>query len=86
MRGTVFIDWEQFVMACNACHGSWPAAGTLTSCAYCRRPYQVEYRDSAVVVEAEDQVVATDGDIVYVLKQGVLVVVHRRHYPGLGSW
>ena len=73
-------------MFCNACQLSWPAAGSLTYCAYCGQPYQVEYTDSVVVVEAEDQVIATDGDIVYVMKNNGVLVARYRHYPGLGSW
>ena len=64
--GAVFLDLESFQMACNRCNRTWPLAGTLNTCPLFHRQ-QTEYIQSAVAFEVGDEVIATDGDLVYVL-------------------
>jgi hypothetical protein len=74
---------ESFQVRCNRCYGTWPLAGTLCRCPY-NHYQQTEYVQSAVTLEVGDQVVAIDGDVVYVLKRSGTLVIGYGSFPDQG--
>jgi hypothetical protein len=83
-RGSlVWIDIDNFRKACSKCNQTWALENTIM---YCSRGHmqRTEYVDSVVTVEAGEQVIATDGNLVYVLTRTGTVVVSRRSFPGTG--
>ena len=79
----VFIDLDDFKLGCNKCNDTWALEDNTH---YCNRGHVQEtvYQDSAVALQQGDQIIASDGDWVYVLTRSGTVVVGRRSYPGSG--
>jgi len=74
-----WIDIEEFKMGCGKCNSTW-ALGTNVFYCGCGNVQETEYQDLAVVIEAGDQIIASDGDVIYVLRRSGTVVVGRRSY------
>jgi hypothetical protein len=75
----IFVDIEHFELGCNKCGKTWLLENNVTRCT-CGHVQETEFADSAVVIEAGDQIIASDGDMVYVLRRSGTVVVGRRSY------
>lgn len=75
----VWLDLEQMEMGCDKCHHIWPLEDNTFYCS-CGHVQKTEYRDSVLHLESGDQVLATDGEFVYVLTRSGTVVVGQRDY------
>lgn len=72
--GTIWFDSQSFFMGCGSCKQMWSAVSGTYFCNF-GHSQQVEFVKSLVNVETGDEVLHTDGQIIYVLKQvGVLIV------------
>lgn len=78
-----WLDIDNFQMGCNKCNQTWPLEDNIFYCS-CGHVQKTEYTDSAIVLEADDQVIASDGDTVYVLRSSTGVVVVGRSYSDYG--
>jgi hypothetical protein len=75
----VFIDLNNFEFGCNKCNRTWPLEDDTFYCS-CGHVQKTLYTDSTVALEFGDQVIANDGNMIYVLKRSGVVVVGRRNY------
>lgn len=70
----MWFDTQSFFMGCGLCKQMWMAVPGQYSCPFGHQQ-QVEFVKSPVNIEAGDEVLHTDGQIIYVLKQiGVLII------------
>jgi len=79
----IWVDIENYREACNKCNESWPLENSVLHCS-CGNVQTTEYVDSIDVVQAGERVIATDGNIAYVLTRSGTVVVGKRSFPGSG--
>ncbi len=78
-----WIDFENFEMGCNKCNKIWPLEDNELHCS-CGHVQKMEYTDSEIVLEVGDEIIETDGDIVYVLQRsGEVVVGRQREYTNI---
>lgn len=83
-RGSqTWLDIENFEMGCNKCNQIWLLEDTIFYCS-CGNVQKTEYTDSVVILEEGDQIIASDGDIFYVLTHSGTVVVGYRNYDDFG--
>jgi hypothetical protein len=83
-RGSrVWVDLDNYREACNKCNQSWALEDTIMTCS-CGHRQRTEYVDSVDVIQAGERVIATEGNMVYVLTRTGTVVVGRRSFPGSG--
>ena len=73
------MDIENFEMGCNKCNQVWRLESNTFYCS-CGHVQRTEYADSSVVVEVGDEVIATDGEVVYLLRRTGEIVVGQREY------
>jgi hypothetical protein len=78
----LWIDIENLQEACNKCNQAWALETSILYCT-CGHVQSTEYVDSIDVAQASEQVIATDGNLVYVLTQSGTVVVGQRSFPGM---
>ena len=79
-RGSVtWLDLENFNMGCDKCNQVWPLESNVFTCS-CGHIQYTEYVDTEVALEYGDEVIAVDGDIVYVLRETGELVVAEREY------
>ena len=72
--GSVWFDTQSFFMGCGACKQMWNAVSGSYFCNFGHLQL-VEFVRLPVNIEAGDEVLHTDGQIIYVLKQvGVLII------------
>ena len=76
----VMIDLDSFRLGCTKCGYTWDLEDNTFTCAYGHQQ-KTQYLDSALTIQAGDQVIASDGDYVYVLTRSGTVVVGRRSFP-----
>jgi hypothetical protein len=80
--GLTWIDIENFEMGCNACNQTWPLEDNVFYCS-CGNVQRTEYTDSLITLEEGDEIIASDGDLVYVLtRSGTVVVGSYRSFYG----
>jgi hypothetical protein len=65
-----------------ACYGNPKLEDSVLYCA-CGHRQKTSYSDSALVIGKTDRIIATDGNLVHVLKRSGAVVVGRREYHGI---
>jgi len=75
---------------CETCKKSWPAEDGDFHC-NCGHVQKMIYTDSAVVIGVGDQVIATDGDMIYVRRRSGAVVygkraIHTVSFDPNGRW
>jgi hypothetical protein len=75
----VFIDLNNFEFGCNKCNSTWKLEDDTFNCS-CGHVQKTRYLDTTVRVEYGDEVIAEDGNVLYVLKRSGMVVVGRRSY------
>jgi hypothetical protein len=78
-----WIDIANFEMGCNKCNQIWPLEDNIFYCS-CGHVQKTVYQDTIVALEEGDEIIATDGDLVYVLSRSGVVVVGYRDYPDIG--
>lgn len=79
----VWLDIENFENSCNKCNKTWPTEDGITWCGRCGHKQKTVYEDSAMVLEVRDEIIATDGDELYILRESGEVVVTQRQYYDL---
>ncbi len=79
----VFVDVANSQLGCNKCGEIWMLETSEYHCR-CGHVQKIQYVDTVISVEAGDQIIATDGELVYVLTRTGTVVVGYRKYLGVG--
>lgn len=81
-NGGVWLDIVNGKMGCDKCKQVWqPEENTFyCTCGHIQKTY---YTDSAYLYEATGQVIASEGNMVYVLTQSGAVVVGCRNYHNI---
>ncbi len=83
-RGSlIFVDVANSQMGCDKCGETWTIENTEFHCR-CGNVQRTQYVDTVLSLEAGDQIIATDGELVYVLTRTGTVVVGYREYLGIG--
>lgn len=76
----LFVDIANFEMGCNKCNSTWSLEDTEIHCGKCGSVTKTQYSESTITVRKGDQIIATDGDLVYILtRTGEVVVGYRRY-------
>jgi len=78
-----WVDIENLEMGCNKCNRTWTLESNKLHCS-CGNVQRTQYVDTVVALEEGDQVIATDGDMIYVLTRSGVVVVGYRSFPDIG--
>jgi len=82
-QSLLWIDIENFEMGCSKCNEIWPLEDNEFHCS-CGHVQETEYTESEIVLEFGDEIIGTDGDIVYVLQRsGEVVVGRQREFDGV---
>ena len=82
-KSLLWVDIANAEMGCNRCNRVWAIEDTLYHCS-CGNAQRIQYVDTVISLKEGDQVIATDGDLVYVLTRLGVVVVGYRKYLGVG--
>ena len=75
----VWIDLDSFHSGCSKCNEVWPLDNSRFYCS-CGHVQETEYVDSELTLEAHDEILATDGDLVYILRESGVVSIASRTY------
>lgn len=79
----IWLDIANFEEGCNKCNEVWPLENSVLYCS-CGNVQHTQYVDTTIAMQAGDQIIATDGDLVYVLTRTGTVVVGSRRYLDVG--
>ena len=75
----MFLDLDSFSSGCSKCGAVWPLEDSIFYCS-CGHVQRTEYVDSELVLAAEDEIIAVEGDFVYILRESGVVSVASRTY------
>jgi hypothetical protein len=85
-RGSqLFFDLHSFYSGCSKCGETWPLENTRLYCA-CGYVQDTEYVDAALQLGTEDEIIAVEGDAVYVLRESGVVSIASRTYLDHGYY
>ena len=74
----LFLDHSGGLLTCNTCHQVWLMEDIEAVCPVCNLAQQMAFREDTLYLHLDDQLLAVDGALVYVLLQsGSLVITHR---------
>jgi hypothetical protein len=80
LAGDVVFDPEECLLACTACSEVWLADDTEATCPACGHGQAIGFSDTPQSLHSGDQLLASDGTVVYVLLQsGSLLITHRSY-------
>jgi hypothetical protein len=71
-------------IGCDKCKEAWTVEDNITYCD-CGHQQTTTYVDGVVAIGAADRVIATDGNLLYVLQSTGALAVGRRAYHGFGN-
>jgi hypothetical protein len=77
-----WVDIRNLEMGCNKCDQLWPLEENWLYCS-CGHVQRTQYTDAIEIVDEEDQIIARDGDLVYVLTRSGTIVVGYRSYDDI---
>jgi hypothetical protein len=80
----LYVDFDNLEGGCNKCNETWPVETFWLLCT-CGHFQYTRYVDTIDVLQVGEQVVATDGNLAYVLTRSGTLVVGRRSFPELGA-
>lgn len=75
-----WLDLESFNLGCNKCNTTWTLEDNTFNCTVCGNAQKTVYTDSVFALQRGDQVIASDGETVYVLTRTGTVVMGRRSF------
>lgn len=81
----VWVDLDSFLNGCSKCGEKWPLEIARFYCG-CGHVQDTEYVDSAFMLKTEDEIIAVEGDVVYVLRESGVVSVASRTYLDHGCY
>ena len=84
-ESAVFLDPDEALLTCSACRQIWLIEDTEAVCPACNYVQKIEFRDDMVYLQAGDQLLATNGPIVYILARSGLLIITRRGYLALAD-
>ena len=81
---TLLLDINTVEIRCDKCHNSWRLVGNSNICEYCSHVQKAEFVDSIASLEVGDRLLATDGNVLYILRRSGSLLLARRTYPYSG--
>jgi hypothetical protein len=76
----MWLDLNSLQLGCNKCNQTWDIQDNVF---YCRNGHaqETEYRDSVIVAQDGDHILAYSGDLVYMMTRTGTFVVGKRAFP-----
>jgi hypothetical protein len=76
----LLLNYGESLLTCTSCQQVWLTEQIESVCPACHQPQQITFAEDTIDLQPEDQVLAVEGALAYVLmSSGVLIITPRRN-------